>query len=371
MNNTTSTEQVSARELSYDDTTAQSGHPSRARLALRIGVTGHRPDKLPSESVGRIKRDVHKLLASLHNFVEKLHNGTARPYYSDELPLLRVVSPVAEGTDRMVAQVGLDLGYALQCPLPFDRMEYEKDFHTIESCSDYHSLLDRATGVLELDGLRDPPLSERTAKTETTADTSAKPPAHKRSEAEAYLAAGRLMLGQSDVLIAVWNGIDSGKIGGTWQIIEEARKLNIPTVWIHTSEDEPVRVRVSQRSFEPCELDPEALPESLEGILLHILLPPARPPNQSFFNFKHWLSSLRRFWNGRKMPGERMLDLRSEYFEEHQPAWTRAIFWQWFRDCIGDFRPRLPRLKVGNFVDSARAEWERSGKAILTHSRDR
>ncbi len=42
-----------------------------------------------------------------------------KTYDLNELPALRLISPLAEGSDRIAAECALRLGYELQCPLPF------------------------------------------------------------------------------------------------------------------------------------------------------------------------------------------------------------------------------------------------------------
>ena len=41
---------------------------------------------------------------------------------------MRVVSPLAEGTDRIFAEQALGLGFELCAVLPFPQAEFEKDF---------------------------------------------------------------------------------------------------------------------------------------------------------------------------------------------------------------------------------------------------
>ena len=43
---------------------------------------------------------------------------------------LVIVSSLAEGSDRIVAEAGLAAGFALQVALPFNRAEYVLDFET-------------------------------------------------------------------------------------------------------------------------------------------------------------------------------------------------------------------------------------------------
>jgi hypothetical protein len=113
------------------------------------------------------------------------------------------------------------LGFELQCPLPFDSEEYVEDFASEDSRRNFANLLARATAILELDGTRAQP-------------------------GQAYLAAGRVVLDQSDVLLAIWNGEEARGPGGTGQIIAEAETHGIPTIVIDASA--PHAVRIAARS---------------------------------------------------------------------------------------------------------------------------
>ena len=80
-------------------------------IPIVVGVTGHRdlrdPDVPPLEDA------VRRLLVRLK-----------RDYPSS--PLV-VVTPLAEGADRLAARVALGLGAELVTPLPLPRAEYEKE----------------------------------------------------------------------------------------------------------------------------------------------------------------------------------------------------------------------------------------------------
>jgi len=182
----------------------ESEHPPRARLVLRVGVTGHRPGGLAAAHPEELDQRIDSVLTCLEEAVEAV---AGERLYSNEPPCLRIVSSLAEGADRIVAHRALGMGFELQCPLPFHRDEYEKDFDNAESRREYRNLLHRATSVFELDG------------------------SHERGP-EAYLAVGRLLTTHCDVLIAVWDGKPATGVGGTGQVVEEALLLGVPVVRI-------------------------------------------------------------------------------------------------------------------------------------------
>ena len=103
-------------------------------MPLSIGVTGHRdlvPDELPAIR-GRVTRF---LLDLQEQFPD-------RP--------LRVLSPLAEGADQLVAEVALELGLTLMVPMPMKRELYSIDFKTDEQRARFAKLYKQASEVFEL-----------------------------------------------------------------------------------------------------------------------------------------------------------------------------------------------------------------------------
>jgi hypothetical protein len=238
-------------------------------------------------------------LEAIRDTAQDVHASTGGVYSADP-PVLRVISPLAEGSDRLVAQEALALGFELQCPLPFEREEYAHDFHTPESRADYLAMLANATAVLELDGSR----------------------ASARQENESYETVGRMVLKQSDVLIAIWNGEAPEGQGGTGQIVAEAMRLEILTVWIQARAPHDMCVLVPP---EPSVLGIEELPQRLR----QLLLPPLPVPS----------------------------DLRQEYFEEKQPRWTFGFLFRVFCDLFAEGKFTRPQWRLEDFASTTQAKW--------------
>ncbi len=127
---------------------------------------------------------------------------------------LTVISPLAEGADRLVVQRALVSGAVrLVVPLPLPVEDYLADFATAASRAEFRELLARADVTVAL-------------------------PAAPTREA-AYEAAGRYVLDYSDVLIALWDGRDEQGQGGTGALVKEARQRGRPLAWIHTGNRTP------------------------------------------------------------------------------------------------------------------------------------
>ena len=185
-----------------------SSSPPRPRLVVQIGVTGHRPNRLSPQVAADLPRQCEQVLKAIAALASSAHDPLL---HAPEPPLLRIISPLAEGADRIVARAGLALGADLQCPLPFHVDEYCRDFEDAASREEFHALLAKASAVFQADGSRD-------------------------AEEVAYERIGRMVLEQSDFLIAIWDGEPAAGRGGTTQIVEEAIAQNVPVLWLHASD---------------------------------------------------------------------------------------------------------------------------------------
>jgi len=191
--------------------------------SLGIGVTGHRPDGLKGADWKLLRARIREIFALMRQVSGK---GKRRPSKSlgRHVLTVRVISPLAEGTDQIVAEEGLSAGCELHCPLPFQQEEYERDFSTPEALDRFRHLLGKASLVHELGG---------NGETEAERDAS-------------YASAGGEVLRQSDILLAVWDGNPAKGTGGTAQIVEEARQAGIPVVWIHSRTPHRIKILAPQ-----------------------------------------------------------------------------------------------------------------------------
>lgn len=163
---------------------------------IRIGVTGH-----------RILAEVEKIeagIAAALRFIEhKFHGET-----------FAVVSSLAEGADRLVVRQVLCRSHSrLIVALPLPESDYLDDFATEESQEEFRRLLSQAKEIVELH------------------------PASSRDET--YEAAGRYVLDNCDVLVAIWDGQAAQGLGGTGGILAEARRRGLPVAWVHAGNRRP------------------------------------------------------------------------------------------------------------------------------------
>jgi hypothetical protein len=183
--------------------------PPRPRQIVHVGVVGHRPNRIAAGRLAALPGECRSVLLEIERRCKQLRDPQL---CSDEALLMRIISPLAEGADRLVAQAGLELGAELQCPLPFHSREYMVDFADDASKQEYLSLLARASSVFEMDGLR-------------------------KDEGKAYEQAGEVVVAHSDVVLAIWDGEAGQGRGGTLQMIDEALRREIPVLWVHAAEE--------------------------------------------------------------------------------------------------------------------------------------
>ncbi len=170
----------------------------RIPIDLRIGVTGHR--WIPDDASTR---------ATVLTCVEQVMAARSHPVLQATTTGVTVVSALAEGADRIVAHVGLDLGARLEVVLPLEIDDYVRDFTSAASRAEFHELCARAASVQVVDAT-------------PTRDIG-------------YSSAGRTMADRIDVLIAIHDGEPARGAGGTAEIVRYTHSLGLPVVDIRAT----------------------------------------------------------------------------------------------------------------------------------------
>ncbi len=231
--------------------------PVRPPLVVTIGVTGHRPNRIPDGAQARIEADIAAVLAAIGAGCEAARLRHAGVFA--ETPARPVLlSALAEGADRYAALAAVASGMALSVALPFAVDAYERDFADAASRTEYRDLLAAADRVMALPG----------DHVESTL---------------AYDAVGTVILENADILLAVWDGGASAGKGGTTDLIERSAAMGMPVVWIDALGKAPPRVLWSGLSSHPVGgLDLAHLPvapakEVLATVVDAIVRPPEDP----------------------------------------------------------------------------------------------
>lgn len=179
---------------------------------IRFGITGH-----------RTLHDIPALSSSLNDFLNTGYLEAFMPEArratntaTNTLITFSIISPLAEGADRLVANVVLKRGGVLEALLPMPIEEYEKDFETVESKREFRELLAQ---------------SHRVKVTECGVPLD--DPDYRQN---AYLRVGEETVARCDILIALWDGEPARGVGGTADIVALALKQNKPVFIVSTSQ---------------------------------------------------------------------------------------------------------------------------------------
>jgi hypothetical protein len=314
--------------------------PPKARLVFRVGAVGRRWNRMKDADPKRLAEVTGKLLEEIREQVsayrrEFLGMGRENPY-TDELPVMRVISSIAEGGDRVIAGEAMKKGYELQCPLPFDKGEYAKDFENAESLAAYRGFLSGNPQCFEVDGNR------------------------QRVDA-AYVAAGRIVMNQSDLLIAIWDGEQDVSEAGTYHRIYEAVQYRIPVIWIHTSAPHEARLLRDPDSLPDTSGaigKSEAMPlENISEILRPVIGRLIAPPGFE----KEGAGEDKDQEEGEESAEEEAREVqREEYFNEQRPKYNWWFWWKWFRDIAAWGKGsglKGQGICVGDFEEAVKEDW--------------
>ena len=108
---------------------------AKTKKTLSVGVTGHRPNRMPESQWDRIKRDLATVMAE----VEAMHTDRR----------LVLLSGIAEGADRLAAFAALGRGWCLRSILAFHRTRFEQDFPEPFAIGEFRALLAASEAVEE------------------------------------------------------------------------------------------------------------------------------------------------------------------------------------------------------------------------------
>ncbi len=176
---------------------------------LVVGVTGHRD--LRADETVTLRQHVHDLLSALRRAFPRCP--------------LWVLSPLAEGSDQLVAAEALTLGAKLIAPLPLERELYAADFAQGKPREHFDALCAQAT-VIELPLIAG---HSREAVSQQGIERTRQ-----------YAQAGVFVARHCHLLLALWDGKPSAKMGGTAQIVDYYLSGRLPGRGL--DRDEPLRL---------------------------------------------------------------------------------------------------------------------------------
>jgi len=154
---------------------------------MRVGITGHQ--RLDDHNDWQwVEREINNVLSHLGGH-------------------LVGITSLAIGADQLFARAVLQHAGELEVIVPFE--DYERTFLDESARTEYKDLLRAASkaDVLKTTG----------------------------SDEEAYLAAGKLLVERSDLVIAVWNGKPAAGLGGTADIVRYTRDRGKEVIHLNPS----------------------------------------------------------------------------------------------------------------------------------------
>ncbi len=232
--------------------------PPPPQVRLTLGVTGHRAGHrgFAGNELG-IAAVLDHVLDQIDLALSDAPTAAALGPFAP----IRLHTLLADGTDRMAALKALERGYELVAPLPFGRRLNRAINSLTGDAEDGRRLLSggdardprsqqHATAIRELTdkahvfGLADADDALTRlylAKLDAPDDHTAAALFAAESSRRVALA-GRILIEQSDLLIAVWDGSTTAHVGGTGHTIAMALELGAPVIWIDPAAPDDWRV---------------------------------------------------------------------------------------------------------------------------------
>lgn len=182
---------------------------STTPFRIRIGVTGHR--KIANTATTS---------TLIHNTLATKVKEMFQPAPSATSIALTVVSPLAEGADRLLARIVLTYPNSrLEVPLPMALDDYLEDFQTPASQQEFREMLALCAHPLYLRSKR---IAEESQNLEERSAL----------RTAAYEAVGHYVVDHCDILFALWDGGPSRGRGGTAEIVAYALLQSRPVIRI-------------------------------------------------------------------------------------------------------------------------------------------
>lgn len=194
-------------------------------IPLYLGITGHRDIRDEDRAV---------LKQLINDFIQK------KQKQCPHTPVV-LLTPLAEGADRLAALAAIDCKIDFIALLPMPAEEYKKDFVLPESVAEFENLIAKASSIIEL------PLQEGTTIKNVNS-------LERRNEQ--YYQNGLFLARQCHTLIALWDGIDNKKKGGTADVVKLKRsgipgKLEDKKKRLHHLQTGPIYHIITPRKSKP------------------------------------------------------------------------------------------------------------------------
>ncbi|MBB5037578.1 hypothetical protein [Prosthecobacter dejongeii] len=161
-----------------------------------IGFTGHRA----GYDEATVRASIQEVLGELRERAQA-QQGEVELYTS-----------LAEGADTLCVEIARELGMAVHLLLPLSAEEFAKDFSSPEAWARSQRQLDTALQLPGWDSVHEVP--------------------GERTRPECYFNQAIHMLDAVDVMVAVWDGQPARGLGGTEQVVSQAKAMGKPVILI-------------------------------------------------------------------------------------------------------------------------------------------
>lgn len=246
----TSLTATKARAASAPAVPATGAHPPRPRLAINVGITGHRASILPDGALEALRPVVDEVFRNLREALLRLHRESADLFSADQ-PKLRLHTPLATGADQLAADSARANGYRVRALLPFAPDVYVNDFAEGRERQEFSEQLASAEEFFAL-------------------------PCDRSDGDGAYVQVGKAVIAAADVLVAIWDGGGGNGPGGTAHVVELALRASVPIIHIEvdreTGNPAAARLLVGVDAIDP-QSEPLAGPDSYFQVVRDTLAP--------------------------------------------------------------------------------------------------
>jgi hypothetical protein len=248
------------------------GDALKSPITVSLGITGHRADN-PAFAANRVRIEhaLHSILSLIDRSIAAQHASAGA------IAPTRMHSMLADGADQAAAKIALQHGWKLISPLPFGHAlnmtinAFPADAAEARALLAGHAAADAATTaraqaitelagtahVFELADQDDAITSLFLAKLEAPGDF-AKAQLFAAESSERVTLAARIVIEQSDFMVAVWDGTTTEFPGGTGHTVAAALDLGAPVIWIDAKSPESWRILRAPESIAVIDSEPPA-----------------------------------------------------------------------------------------------------------------
>jgi len=249
--------------------------PSLPRPVVSVGLTGHRRahSAYPADDAS-LAGALAAILAMIENAARDVSvHGQDAPVSQ---PDFRLVTLLADGADQLATRAALQRNWSVCAPLPFGAALNAAIGSSCATSADARAILEGKPPSDAATAQRTATLSDLAQRTRVfelaDRDEAIKAAFIKALEHPAdaglqtdfvhatsarYQLAGRILIEQCDVLIAVWDGKSTINPGGTGDTARRAAEAGVPVIWINPADGNAVRIVTYPEALRAHALPPQ------------------------------------------------------------------------------------------------------------------